>query len=684
MSREGDGFFDGAFFQREEAKDENGWSMVCTTKFLCSTQKAEPDDSPGSQRADDESVALTDADGFEVDIVEVAQARKEAPARDARTSDGGVLGDYGLGAYGGYPRRSKAGTRTRRVSSGLLAVPCVLIVVLLGLLLWLLLPRVDLFAKHDDDAAAPAFPTVAPTVAFVTIEVAWTAADDLGCDGVANGGGERLAEAFVAAALAVDPASVSNMTCDDAAPGGRRLEDACAAEVYGVVVSVEDLAETYGITARPDAASDAAAVAVADGDSGQPVGGARLRADAAADAASLIRADAPTNSGAVALADGDPWKPFGSSRVFSNTEADAATVVRADAATDSGAVPGADGDSGQSIRSSRLCTDAATDAATVVRADAATDSGAVAGADGDSGQSIRSACVRADAAAAPRPVARFFSDAAANTASELGSRAWTDATAIARADRDTWKSISSSRVRSDPEANAASELGSGAWTDASAVASADGYARESDSSTYFRSDSEANAASKLGSSARADTKALASTDGHSREPLSGTCFCSDSEANAAAVVRPRTRTDAAAISSAHGDARKPISSSRVRSDAEAYAAAVMDDVVPKLTGSKSRTLGAWLRIDAYDGAYILMIGGGDNNCQHFGLRAGFEEEALEVAFKGTCSATVNKTNVTAGEWHHVAIVYEESVDWRLHVDGEVVAAGAAVLDTPDE
>ena len=108
----------------------------------------------------------------------------------------------------------------------------------------------------------------------------------------------------------------------------------------------------------------------------------------------------------------------------------------------------------------------------------------------------------------------------------------------------------------------------------------------------------------------------------------------------------------------------------------------MDDVVPKLTGSKSRTMGAWLRIDAYDGAYILMIGGGDDNCQHFGLRAGFEEEALEVAFKGRCSATVNKTNVTAGEWHHVAIVYEENVDWRLHVDGEVVAAGTAALDTP--
>jgi hypothetical protein len=97
MSREGDGFFDGAFFQ-----------------FLCSTQKAEPDDSPGSQRADDESVTLTDADGFEVDIVEVAQARKEAPAREVPRD--GVLGDYGLGAYGGYPRRSKARTRTRRVS----------------------------------------------------------------------------------------------------------------------------------------------------------------------------------------------------------------------------------------------------------------------------------------------------------------------------------------------------------------------------------------------------------------------------------------------------------------------------------------------------------------------------------------------------------------------------------------
>ncbi|KAH8057442.1 hypothetical protein JL720_14167 [Aureococcus anophagefferens] len=392
MSREGDGFFDGAFFQREEAKDENGWSMVCTTKFLCSTQKAEPDDSPGSQRADDESVALTDADGFEVDIVE-------------------------------------------------------------------------------------------------------------------------------------------NMTCDDAAPGGRRLEDACAAEVYGVVVSVEDLA---GRAASPR--RDVAALwrRLEESPAEEELSTAICEVSATVTktlAPSPAPSGAPTDAAAIARPHGYARKPDGGTCLFSHAEAIAAADVRPRTRTDAAAVARPHGYARKPVRSTRLFSDAATIAAADVRAR-----------------------TWADAAPSPAPTA-------------------------------TRKSDSFARFRADPEADAASELSSRTRADAAAIAGAHGDARKSDSFTRFRADPEADAAADPRADGRADARALA------RAVAAADVVAVGSPAPASEVLFFFDFDDG--TGTGYGQSTTD----------------VMDDV-PKLTGSKSRTLGAWLRIDAYDGAYILMIGGG--------------------------------------------------------------------------
>ncbi|KAH8074595.1 6-phosphogluconolactonase [Aureococcus anophagefferens] len=74
----------------------------------------------------------------------------------------------------------------------------------------------------------------------------------------------------------------------------------------------------------------------------------------------------------------------------------------------------------------------------------------------------------------------------------------------------------------------------------------------------------------------------------------------------------------------------------------------LDDVAPALAGAGPRTLGAWLRIDAFDGGYALEIGGGAAACENFGLRAGWSEGALELAFKGDCAVSVADAGLAAG------------------------------------
>ncbi|KAH8097413.1 glutathione transferase [Aureococcus anophagefferens] len=107
----------------------------------------------------------------------------------------------------------------------------------------------------------------------------------------------------------------------------------------------------------------------------------------------------------------------------------------------------------------------------------------------------------------------------------------------------------------------------------------------------------------------------------------------------------------------------------------------LDDVAPALAGAGPRTLGAWLRIDAFDGGYALEIGGGAAACENFGLRAGWSEGALELAFKGDCAVSVADAGLAAGRWHHVAVAYDGAAAWTLYVDGDVAASGTAVLDT---
>jgi len=107
----------------------------------------------------------------------------------------------------------------------------------------------------------------------------------------------------------------------------------------------------------------------------------------------------------------------------------------------------------------------------------------------------------------------------------------------------------------------------------------------------------------------------------------------------------------------------------------------LDDVAPALAGAGPRTLGAWLRIDAFDGGYALEIGGGAAACENFGLRAGWSEGALELAFKGDCAVSVADAGLAAGRWHHVALAYDGAASWTLYVDGDVAASGTAALDT---
>ena len=107
----------------------------------------------------------------------------------------------------------------------------------------------------------------------------------------------------------------------------------------------------------------------------------------------------------------------------------------------------------------------------------------------------------------------------------------------------------------------------------------------------------------------------------------------------------------------------------------------MDDVVPELTGDAPRTLGAWLRFDNFDGAYVLEVGGGDGPCENFGIATGDEDGHLELAFKGACAVAVADVGLEVGAWHLVLLTFDGAGTWALYVDGALRDTGAASLTT---
>ncbi|KAH8054242.1 hypothetical protein JL722_8974 [Aureococcus anophagefferens] len=107
----------------------------------------------------------------------------------------------------------------------------------------------------------------------------------------------------------------------------------------------------------------------------------------------------------------------------------------------------------------------------------------------------------------------------------------------------------------------------------------------------------------------------------------------------------------------------------------------MDDVVPELTGDAPRTLGAWLRFDKFDGAYVLEVGGGDGPCENFGIATGDEDGHLELAFTGACAVAVADVGLVVGAWHLVLLTFDGAGTWALYVDGALRDTGAASLTT---
>ncbi|KAH8048256.1 hypothetical protein JL722_12661 [Aureococcus anophagefferens] len=294
--------------------------------------------------------------------------------------------------------------------------------------------------------------------------------------------------------------------------------------------------------------------------------------------------------------------------------------------------------------------------------------------------------------------------AARPAAGDPGDLGGAGARADARADGDAREPHGSARARADAGADVASELGSRTWADAAAVAGADGRRRASaaptacdDSGAWHKN----GAPSKDCDWVRSHPPRCAAVgwDGAvAAAACRGACGCSRPPTarrrRGALLVRLRRperrhghglrRRVRRRVGQRPRDLRlvglEPDDGAR---DAARFLGALhgfaLDDVAPALAGAGPRTLGAWLRIDAFDGGYALEIGGGAAACENFGLRAGWSE-ALELAFKGDCAVSVADAGLAAGRWHHVAVAYDGAAAWTL-VDGGVAASGTAVLDT---
>ena len=86
-----------------------------------------------------------------------------------------------------------------------------------------------------------------------------------------------------------------------------------------------------------------------------------------------------------------------------------------------------------------------------------------------------------------------------------------------------------------------------------------------------------------------------------------------------------------------------------------------------ITGNASRTVEAWIKTTNASGQRVIVDFGTNSSAQRFSfvVNAG----VLRIEIQGTGTATT--TSVADGEWHHVAVVYDNSItnDYALYIDG---------------